>query len=137
MRALGATERPKETAYWIGVGSHLDDRGYLGYVQNPELPFECRRAYWLTGVPAGASRGGHGHYDLEQVLIALSGEVTVSVGWEDDLQDFSLIATGPALYIPAGRWRKLSNFESGTIVLVLASALYDPDDYFDSEWTVA
>lgn len=33
------------------------------------------------------------------------------------------------LYIPAGLWRDINNFSSGAICLVLASQIYDEDDY--------
>lgn len=33
------------------------------------------------------------------------------------------------LYIPKMIWRELENFSSGSVCLVLASELYDEDDY--------
>ncbi|HPC63971.1 MAG TPA: WxcM-like domain-containing protein, partial [Anaerohalosphaeraceae bacterium] len=33
------------------------------------------------------------------------------------------------LYIPSMVWRKLDNFSSGSVCLVLASDYYDEDDY--------
>jgi dTDP-4-dehydrorhamnose 3,5-epimerase-like enzyme len=34
------------------------------------------------------------------------------------------------LLIPPGLWRDLDNFSSGSICMVLASELYDEEDYF-------
>jgi WxcM-like, C-terminal len=34
------------------------------------------------------------------------------------------------LFLPSMRWRELDNFSSGAVCLVLASALYDANDYY-------
>lgn len=43
---------------------------------NKNIPFEIKRIYYLYDVPMGADRGGHGHYELQQYIVAASGSFT-------------------------------------------------------------
>ena len=42
---------------------------------------------------------------------------------------FTLNRPYKALYIPAGIWRSLDNFSSGSVCLVLTSELFEESDY--------
>lgn len=94
-----------------------------------DLPFEVQRVYYLYDVPGGESRGGHGHYELEQYLVAASGSFDVVLYDGSEKMTVSLNRPYKALYIVPGIWRELENFSSGSICLVLASLLYSKDDY--------
>ena len=41
------------------------------------IPFDIKRVYYLYDVPAGATRAGHAHLALQQLLIPLSGSFDV------------------------------------------------------------
>ena len=57
-----------------------DPRGNLTFIEGSvHVPFEIRRVYYLYDVPGGASRAGHGHRDLQQFIIAMSGSFKVVV----------------------------------------------------------
>ena len=43
---------------------------------NLDIPFDIKRVYYLYDVPVGSERGGHGHYELEQFIVAASGSFT-------------------------------------------------------------
>ena len=104
--------------------------GNITVVENGDnIPFEVKRVYYLYDVPGGESRGGHAHYDLEQYIIAASGSFDVILN--DDVQKriISLNRPNLALHIVPGLWRKLDNFSSGAISLVLASEKYMEKDY--------
>ena len=106
-----------------------DDRGNLGFIQKDVLPFDFKRVYYLFDVPSNAFRGGHSHIDQKEVLIALSGsfEVVLNDGFEK--KSFVLNKPNVGLYIPNGIWRELENFSSGSVCLVLASAVFIEEDY--------
>jgi len=107
-----------------------DPRGNLTFIEGQHhVPFDIRRVYYLYDVPGGADRGGHAHKTLEQVLIAASGAFDVLVDDGRTRQQFHLNRAYTGLYIPAMHWRELTNFTSGSVCLVLASALYDKGDY--------
>jgi hypothetical protein len=110
-----------------------DERGNLTFIEGGDhVPFEIKRVYYLYDVPGGATRAGHGHKELEQVLIAASGsfDVLVDDGVRRDLVTLNRSYFG--LYIPNRVWREIVNFSSGAVCLVLASDHYDEADYFRS-----
>lgn len=55
-----------------------EPRGNLSVIEGGKhIPFEIRRVYYLYDVPGGSARAGHGHYKLEQLIIAMSGSFDV------------------------------------------------------------
>lgn len=95
-----------------------------------EVPFNIKRIYYLYDVPGGNCRGGHAHKNLYQIMVALSGSFTVTLDDGIDKQSFHLFQPYQGLLIPPGLWRDLDAFSSGSICMVLASELYDEEDYF-------
>ncbi|MFV8323148.1 sugar 3,4-ketoisomerase [Flavobacterium sp. LB3P21] len=106
-----------------------DQRGNLAFIQEDVLPFEFKRVYYLFDVPSNAYRGGHSHIAQQETLIALSGSFEVVL--QDGLDKKSFILNKPnlGLLIPKGIWRELQNFSSGAVCLVLASDVFDEEDY--------
>ena len=108
----------------------LDRRGNLTFIeQKRHVPFDISRVYYLYDVPGGESRGGHAHKKLQQFIIAASGSFSVITNDGQKEQRFFLNRSYYGLYIPTMIWRELDNFSSGSVCLVLASELYDQDDY--------
>ena len=106
-----------------------DNRGNLSVLENDTLPFEFKRVYYLYDVPAGAERGGHAHKNLKQFIVALSGSFDVVLKDGAEQQTISLNKPFEGLLIHEGIWRELNNFSSGSVCLVIASAVFDEDDY--------
>lgn len=106
-----------------------DPRGNLSIIEKEVIPFNTQRVYYLYDVPSGASRGGHAHKKLQQFLIALSGSFDVVLDNAINRETYTLNRPDEGLLIPNGYWRELKNFSSGGICLVLASLVYDEDDY--------
>ena len=104
--------------------------GNITVVENEMgLPFIMKRIYYLYDVPGGESRGAHAHKKLQQLIIAASGGFDVTL--DDGMNKKTVQLNRPyfGLHTYPGMWRDLSNFSSGAICLVLASELYDADDY--------
>ena len=109
---------------------HSDRKGNITVVENKEdIPFEVRRTYYLYDVPGGESRGGHAHRELSQLIIAASGSFTVTLDDGKVKRTFVLNRPYQGLYIVPGIWRKLDDFSTGAVCLVLASHGYDEADY--------
>ena len=105
--------------------------GNLTAVSNGiQVPFDVKRVYYLYDVPGGFSRGGHGHLELQQLIVALSGSFDIIVDDGKVKRTFHLSRPNVGLYMPSGLWRELDNFSSGSICFVLASIEYDEKDYF-------
>jgi hypothetical protein len=94
-----------------------------------DIPFDLSRVYYLYDVPGGESRGGHGHKELYQLVVAACGSFSVVL--DDGRQKVTHHLNRPyeGLLIVPGIWRELENFSSGSICLVLASHRFDEDDY--------
>lgn len=105
--------------------------GNLTAISNgDQVPFDVKRVYYLYDVPGGFSRGGHGHLELQQLIVALSGSFDITVDDGKVKRTFHLSRPNMGLYMPSGLWRELDNFSSGSICFVLASIEYDEKDYF-------
>jgi hypothetical protein len=108
-----------------------DVRGNLTFIEgNSHVPFDIKRVYYLYDVPGGAERGGHGHRQLEQVVIAMSGSFDVVLDDGIRKRRYHLNRSFYGLYIPPMTWREIDNFSSGSVCMVLASDVYDESDYY-------
>ncbi len=109
---------------------HSDRKGNLTVVENGlTLPFDVKRVYYLYDVPGGESRGAHAHRNLEQLIVAASGSFTVTLDDGRNKRSFFLNRPYQGLYVKPGLWRDLGDFSSGAVTMVLASEVYDADDY--------
>jgi len=107
-----------------------DVRGSLTFIeQNNHVPFEIKRVYYLYDVPGGETRGGHAHKQLQQFIVAAMGSFDVILDDGFEKKRFHLNRSYYGLYIPRMVWRELDNFSSGSVCLVLASELYDREEY--------
>ena len=71
-----------------------DYRGNLSFIEeNHQIPFSIKRVYYLYDVPSGATRGGHAHKTLEQIVIALSGSFDVVLDDGVNRKNFFLTGT--------------------------------------------
>lgn len=93
------------------------------------IPFEINRIFYLYDIPGGESRGAHAHKECHQFLIAASGSFEVHLSDGHAQKVISLNQPYLGLHIPNGIWASEINFSSGAICLVLASHLYNEDDY--------
>jgi dTDP-4-dehydrorhamnose 3,5-epimerase-like enzyme len=108
-----------------------DPRGNLTFIEaERHVPFPVRRVYYLYDVPGGATRAGHGHRKLEQVIIAMSGSFDVLLDDGRNRVRHHLNRSYYGLYVAPLMWREIDNFSSGSVCMVLASEYYDEADYF-------
>ena len=109
---------------------HSNRKGNLTVVENGKtLPFDVKRVYYLYDVPGGESRGSHAHRNLEQLMVAVSGSFTVTLNDGKCKRSFTLNRPYQGLCIKPGLWRDLDDFSSGSVCMVLASEVYQAEDY--------
>lgn len=99
------------------------------YPDDATSDFAVKRIYYLYDIPAGSERGGHAHYELEQIIVAVAGafEITLDDGREQ--ATYLLHQPHLGLRLPPGLWRTLQNFSGGAVCLVIASERYNEADY--------
>lgn len=104
--------------------------GYISVVeQNTLVPFEVKRIFWTYYTPESIVRGRHAHHQTEQVLIAVAGRITVTTELSDGtIQIFRLENPNVGLYVPPHAWHTMQ-YSHSAVQLVLASAVYNEDDY--------
>jgi hypothetical protein len=108
----------------------LDSRGNLTFIEaEKHIPFKIARVYWIYDVPGGESRGSHAYRKLQEVIIALSGSFEVYLDDGVAQKQVTLNRTYYGLYVPNMLWRRLQNFSTNSVALVLASLPYSVDDY--------
>jgi hypothetical protein len=105
-------------------------QGNLTFIEGEKhVPFDIARVYYLYDVPGGATRGGHAHRGLQQLLIAMSGSLEIVVDDGTRRKGIRLNRSYIGLYMPTMIWRELIDFSSGSVCMVLASAPYEEADY--------
>ena len=113
----------------IEIRKYTDNRGYLSVIEGgTDIPFEIKRIYYLYMVPE-AARGAHAHKELQQLMIATSGSVHVTLDDGTEKKTFVLDKPWKGLLVAPGMWRDLDNFAGGTVCMVLASEKYETEDY--------
>ena len=113
----------------INIPKIEDYRGNIAVIENDVLPFEVKRVYYLYDIPSTAARGGHAHKEQSEFLIAISGSFDLVLNNGNTIQKITLNKPDKGLLIPINIWRELENFSSGAVCLVLASAVFDEQDY--------
>jgi hypothetical protein len=120
-----------EKCHLIDLPKISDPRGNLTFIEGSRhVPFDIRRVYYLYDVPGGSERGGHAHKALHQLIVAMSGSFDVVLDDGKAKRRFHLNRSYYGLYVCPMVWRELDNFSSGSVCMVLASNLYDEDDYY-------
>jgi hypothetical protein len=107
------------------------DFGDLVFIQaDRALRFAIRRVYYIHDIPAQAVRGGHAHKACHELIVAVTGAMTVELETQDGDRSISRL-DHPAigLYVPPLYWRVIRDYTAGAICLVLASENYDPNEY--------
>ena len=108
-----------------------DPRGNLTFIEGGRhVGFDIRRVYYLYDVPGGATRAGHGHRKLHQLMIAMSGSFDVTLDDGAAKRKYHLNRSYYGLYICPMIWRDIDNFSSGSVCMVLASDFFDESDYY-------
>jgi dTDP-4-dehydrorhamnose 3,5-epimerase-like enzyme len=107
-----------------------DARGSLIALEgSSEVPFDVARVYYIFGTRPGVERGFHAHERLTQWAICVSGSCVMRIDDGVSRVDVTLDRPDRALEIGPMIWREMHHFSSDAVLLVLASAHYDPADY--------
>ena len=108
-----------------------DKRGHLVIVEgNQDIPFDIKRAFYIYGSDSEVVRGQHANRKSEFVLINVAGTSKVKVkDGEGNEAIYCLNRPHTGIYLPTMVWKDMYDFSPDSVLLVLASTHYDPDEY--------
>ena len=105
-------------------------RGSLTFIEGGRhVPFDIARVYYLYDVPASATRAGHAHHRLTQLIIATSGSFDVNLDNGFEKGTIHLDRPYRGLLLRPMVWRTIDSFSGRALCLVIASIPYDEADY--------
>ena len=107
-----------------------DLRGSLTFAEYEGiLPFDPKRYFLVYDVPSKDIRGEHAHKECHQFLVCVKGSCAVVV--DDGVNRTEILLNRPdlGLHIQPMVWATEYKYSADAVLLVLASHLYDADDY--------
>jgi len=109
---------------------HGDERGMLvALEENNDIPFKIKRVYYMYDTKDGVRRGYHAHKKLEQILICIHGSCKILLDNGTEKKVVSLEKPYEGLYVSNSMWREMFDFSSDAVLMVLASEVYQEEDY--------
>lgn len=119
---------PGVTVYPLPVV--VDLRGSLSFAQlGSTLPFKPERYFIVFDVASKEIRGEHAHKELHQFLVCVKGSCAVLVDDGRNSEEILLDSPNRGIHVPPMVWSVQYKYSSDAVLLVLASAPYDADDY--------
>jgi len=107
-----------------------DDRGNLSFIEEENhVPFRVMRVYWIYDVPGGEFRGSHAFKETEEFIVALSGSFDVVLHNGMAEKRYSMNRSYYGLFVPKMHFRRIENFSTNSLALILASTTYNENDY--------
>jgi hypothetical protein len=114
----------------VDIPTAADGRGILCFAEgNRQVPFPIERVYWIYGIPGETHRGRHAHRKVQELVVAAAGEFNVHCDNGTDHYTSHLDDPACGLLVGPGVWKELDAFSPGAVCLVLASSVYEEDEY--------
>lgn len=114
----------------VDLTVHGDERGNLVAIEKGSgIDFDIKRVYYIWGSENNVVRGKHAHKSLEQLIICVSGSCDFILQSDENHELIHLDQPNKALYIGENVWREFTNFSKDCVVMVLASEVYDKNEY--------
>ena len=116
----------------FNLKSFIEPDGKLTPIElDRDIPFEDKRMFYVYDVHDQNDRGKHSHHKTKQILIAVSGGVTVVCDDGKERRNYVLNEPNRALYIPEMIWDEQIYQSEDSVLLVLSNTNYEPDDYIE------
>ena len=115
----------------IEFSENGDERGRLVVIEGKnDIPFDIKRIFYIYGTKDNVIRGNHANIKSEFVLVNVAGTSKVKVkDGKGNEAIYCLNRPHTGIYLPTMVWKEMYDFSSDSVLLVLASELYDPTEY--------
>jgi len=118
-----------EDARLINLPRHAGDDGELVVAETAvQVPFRIERMFVLAA-SAGAKRGRHAHRLCSQLMVCVSGAVSVICEDGSKEKAFTLDRRDLGLLVPPGIWNTVVFRQDGSVVAVLCDRPYEERYY--------
>jgi len=121
----------EQKSYLLKVPGFRDERGSLAVAELSELPFEAARVFWIYGVEAGRTRGGHAHSTCAEIVFPVKGSFEMWVDDGQQAQTYQMCHANEGIYIGPNVWCELRNFSPDAVCVVFASEPYKAEGYIN------
>ena len=110
----------------------VDFRGNLSVIEEmTQIPFEIKRVSWIYDVPGGEKRYGHAFKEQHEFIVALSGSFDIILNDGNEERVYTLTRSYNGVYVPNKIWRRIENFSTNAVALVLSSTHFSASDYIE------
>ena len=109
-----------------------DDRdGVLNIMEvGKQIDFDIKRVYFINHLENCVSvRGKHAHKELQQVIFCVNGSFILTLDDGETQQDILMNKSNQGVILGVDLWHTMHDFSGGCVMLVVASDLYNEDDY--------
>ena len=107
-----------------------DARGHLVVMEEyKDVPFDIKRIFYIYGSDPDVVRGQHANRKSCFMLINVAGKSKVDVHDGESVTTYRLDEPHVGIYLPKMVWKDMYDFSPDSVLLVLASELYDPEEY--------
>lgn len=130
MSGSGSNEEPLTVAgcrFWQ-FPTFADQRGNLTVADFATMSFPVRRVFYISQVPEGQTRANHAQRESKELLLAITGTVSVLIDDGRSRQSIVLWRRNVGLLIAPKTWCSLSHFSKDAVLAVFASHPYDVAD---------
>ena len=115
----------------LEFSQHGDERGHLVVVEGKrDIPFDIKRVFYIYGSDSDIIRGQHANRHTEFVLVNVVGKSKIRVmDGEGNEAIFCLNHPHTGVYLPTMVWKEMYDFSPDSVLFVLASECYNPNEY--------
>ena len=108
-----------------------DPDGILVPIEFNILPFEPKRVFYVLDVPKDEERGMHAHYETQQVLTCLQGEILVKLHDGHALREYKL-SPNEWVFVDKMVWDSQVFLTGNDILMSMCSTKYSKSDYIEN-----
>lgn len=108
---------------------HGNENGILSvYECGKHVPFDVQRVFVVSAM-AGDIRGEHAHRRCAQLLVCVSGKISVVCDDGLSVNQHLLDSMNCGLLVPPGIWAREEYVTDGAVLMVLCDQRYEAEDY--------
>ena len=113
----------------IEINTYHDKNGILAVLEQPVLPFEIKRVFWIYNNSSESVRGKHRHKKSTHLLVCMVGSCKIYVKNKSEEKIFTLNSLNKILLLELTDWREMQSFSENSVLSCFSDELYDPNDY--------